>query len=162
MQSHCLAHSGSRFDLQYDGSVLTQLMPCSGNPDLETQQRIGNSTCWPHVTLLVGWSFTSAWDVELRPVVSWPWLLMGCRAYGLLYKIFKLFLSFQCIIVGTRFHYVTGKKTIYTLILSTWVTDKLTPWLLEPGGSMPHSQELSNNAYRKPNQHNFWHWYLLI
>ena len=28
----------------------------------------------------------------------------------------------------------------------------LTPWYMEPGGSMPHSQKLSNNSYPKPNQ----------
>ena len=28
----------------------------------------------------------------------------------------------------------------------------LTPWLMEPGGSMPHSQALSNNSYPEPNQ----------
>ena len=27
----------------------------------------------------------------------------------------------------------------------------LTPWLMEPGGSMPHSQGLSNNSYPEPN-----------
>ena len=30
----------------------------------------------------------------------------------------------------------------------------LTPWLTEPGGSMPHSQGLSNNPYPEPNQPN--------
>ena len=29
---------------------------------------------------------------------------------------------------------------------------QLTPWLMEPGGSMPHSQGLSNNSYPEPNQ----------
>jgi hypothetical protein len=28
----------------------------------------------------------------------------------------------------------------------------LTPWIMEPGGSMPHSQSLSNNSYHEPNQ----------
>ena len=27
---------------------------------------------------------------------------------------------------------------------------KLTPWLMEPAGSMPHSQGFSNNTYLKP------------
>ena len=27
----------------------------------------------------------------------------------------------------------------------------LTPWLIEPGGSVPHSRELSNNSYPEPN-----------
>ena len=31
---------------------------------------------------------------------------------------------------------------------------KLTPWLMEPGGSMLHSQELSNNSYPELNQSN--------
>ena len=30
----------------------------------------------------------------------------------------------------------------------------LTPWLMEPGGSMPHSQALTNNRYPEPNQPN--------
>ena len=33
----------------------------------------------------------------------------------------------------------------------------LTPWLLEPGGSMPHSQWLSNNSYPEPNQSSSLH-----
>ena len=28
----------------------------------------------------------------------------------------------------------------------------LTPWLMEPVGSMAHSQGLSNNSYPEPNQ----------
>ena len=34
---------------------------------------------------------------------------------------------------------------------------KLTPWLMEPEGSMPHSQGLSNNPYPEPNQPNYPH-----
>ena len=34
-------------------------------------------------------------------------------------------------------------------------TSKLTPWLMEPVASMPHSQRLSNNPYPEPNQPNF-------
>ena len=33
---------------------------------------------------------------------------------------------------------------------------------MEPGGSIPHSQGLSNNSYPEPNQPNFPHWYLLF
>ena len=29
--------------------------------------------------------------------------------------------------------------------------DDPTPWLMEPGGSRPHSQGLSNNLYLEPN-----------
>ena len=38
----------------------------------------------------------------------------------------------------------------------------LTPWLMEPGRSMPHSQGLSNNSYPEPNQPNYPHWYLSL
>ena len=31
----------------------------------------------------------------------------------------------------------------------------ITPWLKEPRGSTPHSQELSNNPYPEPNQPNY-------
>ena len=33
---------------------------------------------------------------------------------------------------------------------------------MEPGGSMPHSQGLSNNFYTAPNQPNSPHWSILI
>ena len=33
----------------------------------------------------------------------------------------------------------------------------VTPWLMEPGGSMPQSQGLSNNSYPEPNQPNSPH-----
>ena len=33
-----------------------------------------------------------------------------------------------------------------------YVTYELTPWLMEPAGSMPHSQRLSNYLYPEPNQ----------
>ena len=33
----------------------------------------------------------------------------------------------------------------------------ITPWLMEPGGSMPHSQGLSNNSNPEPNQPNSPH-----
>ena len=38
----------------------------------------------------------------------------------------------------------------------------LTQWLMGPGGSMPHSQGLSNNSYPEPNQPNYPHWYLSL
>ena len=34
---------------------------------------------------------------------------------------------------------------------------QLTPWLMEPIGSMLHSQGLSNNSYPEPNQPNYPH-----
>ena len=33
----------------------------------------------------------------------------------------------------------------------------LTPWFMEPSGSMPHSQGISNNPYPEPNQPNSPH-----
>ena len=33
---------------------------------------------------------------------------------------------------------------------------------MEPGGSMPPSQGLSNNSYPEPNQPNSPHWFILI
>ena len=38
----------------------------------------------------------------------------------------------------------------------------LTPGLMEPGGSILHSQGLSNNSYPEPNQPNSPHWYLSL
>ena len=39
---------------------------------------------------------------------------------------------------------------------------KLTSWLMEPGGLMPHSQGLSNNPYPEANQPNYPHSYLSL
>jgi hypothetical protein len=47
----------------------------------------------------------------------------------------------------------TKRKREYNFI-PKGVTNELTPWLLEPEGSMPHSQGLSNNPYPEPNQPN--------
>ena len=38
----------------------------------------------------------------------------------------------------------------------------LTPWLMEPGGSMQHSQEFISNPYPEPGQPNAPHWYLSL
>ena len=35
--------------------------------------------------------------------------------------------------------------------------NKITTWLMEPGGSMSHSQGLYNNSYPEPNQPNSPH-----
>ena len=43
------------------------------------------------------------------------------------------------------------------MITVTFYVIKLTPWLMEPGGSMPHSQGLSNNSYPELNQPNYPH-----
>jgi hypothetical protein len=51
------------------------------------------------------------------------------------------------------------KFTIIILMLSAGGN---IPWLMEPGGSMPHSQDLSNNPYPEPNQPNSPHWYLSL
>ena len=34
------------------------------------------------------------------------------------------------------------------------ISNQLILWLMEPGGSMPHSQGPSNNPYSEPNQPN--------
>ena len=56
---------------------------------------------------------------------------------------------------------VTSYISMYLLISSVLNNNnnnnKLTPWLMEPGGSMPHSQGLSNNPYPELNQPNYPH-----
>ena len=51
--------------------------------------------------------------------------------------------------------YKTRKHTFGSSCLIIY--NKLTPWLMEPGGSMPHSQGLSNNPYPELNQPNYPH-----
>ena len=56
-------------------------------------------------------------------------------------------------LASTRFEF-------YTIIISSenlsllWCYIQLTPWLIELGGSMSHSQGLSNDSYPEPNQPN--------
>ena len=38
---------------------------------------------------------------------------------------------------------------------------ELTPWLMEPGGSMPHSRGLSNNPFPELNQPNYPHLFMV-
>ena len=47
-----------------------------------------------------------------------------------------------------------GNKYAHTVPSCAAPATKLTPWLMEPGGSMPHSQGLFDNTYTKPNQPN--------
>ena len=48
----------------------------------------------------------------------------------------------------------------WTLHCSNIFVVYLTPWLMEPGDSMPHSEGLSNNPYPEPNQSNLLPIYL--
>ena len=50
-----------------------------------------------------------------------------------------------------------GLKTKNSTLMIDEKLHKLTPWLMEPGGSMPHSLGLSNNSYPEPNQPNSPH-----
>ena len=49
------------------------------------------------------------------------------------------------------------KLLLPQFISNHWFAVSLTPWLMEPAGSMPHSQGLSNNSYPEPNQPNSSH-----
>ena len=51
---------------------------------------------------------------------------------------------------------------IIIIIIIITVMLILTPCLMEPGGSIPHSQGLSNNSYPVPKQSNSPHWYLSL
>ena len=57
--------------------------------------------------------------------------------------------------------FLPGQNVITPVFVLNFIDDRklqglypkcmdLTPWLMEPGGSMPHSQELSNNPYPVP------------
>ena len=47
------------------------------------------------------------------------------------------------------------EETSFTIYVSVSIYMYiLTPWLMEPGGSVPHSQGLSNNPYPEPNHPN--------
>ena len=52
---------------------------------------------------------------------------------------------------------VKRKNKILEKKTDTIIVHLLTPWIMEPGGSMRHSQGLSNNSYPEPNQPNSPH-----
>ena len=58
-----------------------------------------------------------------------------------------------------HFYLDTRKSAIYQKLCQEFFMYyiALTPWLMEPGGSMPHSLGLSNNPYPEPNQPNYPH-----
>ena len=62
----------------------------------------------------------------------------------------------QTIQLGAR-GIITQKLMSFRKLIGRVKRIKLTPWLMEPGGSMPHSQGLSNNSYPEPNQPNYPH-----
>ena len=45
----------------------------------------------------------------------------------------------------------------YIFLITAVIAFVLTPWLMKPGGSMPHSQGLSDKPYPEPNQLNYQH-----
>ena len=62
-----------------------------------------------------------------------------------------------------KFVYTNEDVIFPTLIFLLKLVDlsyELTPWHKEPGGSMPHSQGLSNNPYPDSNQPDSSHWQL--
>ena len=57
-----------------------------------------------------------------------------------------------CIIVAdTEIHWIKFKTWLF-------ITNQITPWLMEPGGSMINSQGLSYNPYLESNQPNYSSW----
>ena len=62
--------------------------------------------------------------------------------------------NFSHVILGILFD--AFYKYIY-IYMCVYIYITLTPWLMEPGGSKPHSQGLSNNSYPEPNQPNYPH-----
>ena len=55
-------------------------------------------------------------------------------------------------------------KTIMKFVRrNLWMaTHKLSPWLMEPWGSMPYSQGISNKPYSEHNQPNSSYWFLFF
>ena len=52
---------------------------------------------------------------------------------------------------------VGSHRVMMANVYITIGNNKLTPWLMEPVGSMLHSQGISNNSYPEPNQPNSPH-----
>ena len=48
--------------------------------------------------------------------------------------------------------FISEKRELMNFTYMYLCTKYITSWLMEPGGSMPNSQGLSNNPYPEPNQ----------
>ena len=82
-----------------DSREVGWLLIFSSNSGIESQQRLGDSTCWQHITpKLAGWSFNSVCgqgEVRLI-VVGRPWSSMNCRSLGFYLCIFIYISEYQC------------------------------------------------------------------
>ena len=95
---------------------------------------------------------------KLDPLFAWnPCCEQKFRKYNkyfcLNYRVAKKLLS----TLVTNCH-----QNVYYLQMFNCTLALLIPWLMEPGGSMQHSQRFSNNPYPEPNQANSSYRYLCL
>ena len=83
-----------------------------------------------------------------------------CDFLFLMFDFYFFYLNFLFSISYFLFSiFVTALSTFRTSFCLIYfnicpLNNKLTPWLMESGDPMPHSQGLSNNLYSELNQHN--------
>jgi hypothetical protein len=83
----------------------------------------------------------SSWIQELHECVSTPELISVNMRRRTGYMLIRALVHKEA---TTRASWVSWFNKMLD-------TNSLTLWLMTPGGSMPHSQELSSNSYPEPN-----------
>ena len=78
-----------------------------------------------------------------------PWFQH--KLFGTMCNIFNTWQVQQNTILSGVVGNELAEVSLHARVHSTMV---LTPWLMKPGGSMPHSKGPSNNPYPEPNQSN--------
>ena len=64
--------------------------------------------------------------------------------------IFGIFRNTSLFIISISIDNFPNIKNVWSRYITLHL--RLTPWLMEPGGPIPHSQGLSNNPYPELNQ----------
>ena len=101
---------------------LNKLLICSINPGLESQQLLGGSTCWPHVTPKhTRWSFTSVCgQVDLRLAIGWQVLAFN-GLYNLEIIIYYSIKCYQIHLIAQVLTCRTTKSELTSSIFDTFI-----------------------------------------
>ena len=122
------------------------------------------------------WNRTILCNMEHSVLSSWRYILQlrvwNIKQYGTSIRLLHTNKMVQCRQASDRHSSKlipsNHHNTCIPIYLFLWyiacffLSCSLTPWLLIPGGSMPHSQGLSNNSYPELNQPKSSYWYLFI
>ena len=106
----------------------------------------------PLVAILPGFLRPSARGHKTRTLLFATWSALG-HGRSCEFSLHKTGLAARSVPVLFLFQLFRELLHYYLQIFTSSLSciETLIPWLMEPGGSMPHSQGLCNNSYPEPN-----------